>query len=140
MGLDLFISQSYAGTRRVFILLALCRKCSHLTQTSLRRLAMRDGVNYCQVDPVFPRSHYPNLTTFRLPRDRYLVEQVMGFEPTFQPWQGRVLTTVRYLHMEARLGFEPRVILAYKASAIDHYAIGPFNWYAQRDLNPYLTE
>lgn len=27
-----------------------------------------------------------------------LMEQVMGFEPTFQPWQGRVLTTVRYLH------------------------------------------
>lgn len=32
---------------------------------------------------------------------------------------------------QARLGFEPRVILAYKASAIDHYANEPFKSGAQ---------
>ena len=34
-----------------------------------------------------------------LPVELYGVEQVMGIEPTSQPWQGRVLTVVLHLHL-----------------------------------------
>lgn len=56
------------------------------------------------------------------------VEQVARIELASQPWQGRIITAILYLHMEQYTGFEP-VPSAWKAEmlAIKHqYCIG---WY-----------
>lgn len=41
-----------------------------------------------------------NVLTFDLVR-------VLGIEPSAQPWEGYILTTIRYPLMEPPIGFEP---------------------------------